>query len=207
MGDKSPAEIQARTEVVAPTLESILAQEGTFVRRVLHTLGVSANDINDVAQEVLLAVHSGLSRFDPSLSPDPNKAIRAWVFGICKRQSARYRSRLSRRSEEVTANEELDERPDDGPDAEETRERREQQTRLFDLLDQTTPERRAVVAAHYLEGMSMTEVALSLGILVNTAWTRRRLGLLDLRAAWDREKARGAHRADRQSYALTRPER
>lgn len=89
----------------APTLREVISRETSFVRRTLSQLGVHENDINDVTQEVLLAVNKGLPTFDPSLAAEPDKAIRAWLFGICERQAANLRRRSSRRSEVITSDE------------------------------------------------------------------------------------------------------
>ncbi len=166
----------------APTLQEIISQDAPFVRRVLHRLGVCANDLEDVAQEVLLGVHRGLSTFDPSLSSEPEKAIRAWLCGICERQAASLRRKLSRRSEVVADNEEMDDRQCDVASAEDRWLEQEQDLLLRGALARIPPERRAVVAAYDLDGIPMREVALMLGIRVNTAWNRRRLGLLNLRS-------------------------
>jgi DNA-directed RNA polymerase specialized sigma24 family protein len=60
------------------------------------------------------------------------------------------------------------------------------------LLDKLEPQRRAVIVAYTLEGISMSEVAASFNIPVNTAWNRLRLAREDLREAWERyEKKKG----------------
>ncbi len=173
----------------APTLREVISRETSFVRRTLSQLGVHENDINDVTQEVLLAVNKGLPTFDPSLAAEPDKAIRAWLFGICERQAANLRRRSSRRSEVITSDETIDDLQSDESNTEDRWLRQEQESLVRGALARIPPERRAVVEAYDLDGVPMQEVALLLGIPVNTAWNRRRLGLLDLRSEWCRRAA------------------
>lgn len=194
--DLTPGEMPVAGEVKAPTFEDVVSREAGFIRRTLSRLGVHENDVNDVAQAVLFGVHRGLSTFDPPLASESDEALRAWIFGICERQSASCRRRSARRPEILTDTEDLDEQQSDRADPEEHRLRLEQRAHVLSLLDRTTSERRAVLTAYDLEDLEMSEVARALAIPVNTAWNRRRLGLLDLRAAWDREVARGARRAE-----------
>lgn len=165
-------------------LREVISQETAFVRRTLSQLGVPKSDVDDVMQEVLLGVRHGLSTFDPSLSSEPDKAIRAWLFGICERQAANLRRRLSRRTEVITRDEKLDDLQSDESNTEDRWLQQEQELLLRGALARIPPERRAVVTAYDLDGVPMREVALMLGICVNTAWNRRRLGLLDLRSEW-----------------------
>ncbi len=175
---------QGTGDIGTPSLQEIIAQEAAFVRRTLSHLGVPRSDVDDVMQEVLLGVRHGLSTFDPSLSPSPDKAIRAWLFGICERQSANHRRRSSRRPEVITRDEKLDDLQSDESNTEDRWLQQEREVLVRGALARIPPERRAILTAYDLEGIPMREVALMLGICVNTAWNRRRLGLLDLRSEW-----------------------
>jgi RNA polymerase sigma-70 factor (ECF subfamily) len=56
---------------------------------------------------------------------------------------------------------------------------------LYDALADLTPEHRAVVALHYLEGLTVEEIAGHLGTPVGTVKSRLHYGLSRLRAAYD----------------------
>ncbi len=184
--DRAPPLESTRTQVAgrvaAPTLQDIVSHHSAYIRRVLFQLGVCAKDVDDVAQAVLLGAHRGLPQFDPSLSAEPHRAVRSWLFELCKRQAASHRRTVCRRSEVSAETEALDERESDGAHPEERWLRGEDERFVSALLSRIPNDRRAVVVAYDLDEVPMKEVALALAIPVNTAWNRRRLGLLDLRA-------------------------
>jgi RNA polymerase sigma factor (sigma-70 family) len=67
---------------------------------------------------------------------------------------------------------------------------RECELELAGLAEQLGPARREVVRLYLLEEVPMTEVAARLGVSENTAKDRWRLAQIDMRAAWDRQRAR-----------------
>lgn len=56
---------------------------------------------------------------------------------------------------------------------------------LRDALRHLTPDHRAVIALHYLEGMTVPEIADALGIRAGTVKSRLHYGVAELRAAYD----------------------
>jgi RNA polymerase sigma-70 factor (ECF subfamily) len=56
---------------------------------------------------------------------------------------------------------------------------------LFDTLATLSPEHRAVIALHYLEGLTVDQIAERLGTAVGTVKSRLHYGLAELRAAYD----------------------
>lgn len=56
---------------------------------------------------------------------------------------------------------------------------------MRDALDALTPEHRAVVALHHLEGLTDEQVAERLGVPVGTVKSRLHYALVELRAAYD----------------------
>ncbi len=166
-----------------PTLENVLAQHGTFLRTTLRQLGVPAADVDDVQQEVLLAVHRGLGRFDPQLAPIRSKELRGWLFGICRRQAASYRRAQALRPESATESAVVERISDGTPPPEEHLAGAEGMACLMRLVGNLLPERQAVFVAHEIEGTPIAEVAVALAIPENTAWNRLRLARGDLAAA------------------------
>jgi RNA polymerase sigma-70 factor, ECF subfamily len=56
---------------------------------------------------------------------------------------------------------------------------------LHDALATLTPEHRAVIALHYLEGLTVDQIADRLGVRAGTVKSRLHYGLAELRAAYD----------------------
>lgn len=175
------------------TLAGILEKHGAFIRRTLAHLGVRGCDLEDVAQEVHQGVARGLRAFDPSLSRNPETAVRGWLFGICERQAASHRRDVFKRGDVLCPNQELD-LESTAVTVEDMFSAEERIALLRHLLSRLDPARRAIVVAYEIDGARMDDVAVDLGIPVNTAWNRLRLGRADLRTAWKRlaTKGRGA---------------
>jgi len=71
-----------------------------------------------------------------------------------------------------------------------------ERTALYDALAALTPEHRAVIALHYLEGLTVDQIRDRLGIRAGTVKSRLHYGLVELRAAYD-AAAREPGRASR----------
>lgn len=56
---------------------------------------------------------------------------------------------------------------------------------LIEALNTLTPEHRAVIALHYLEGLTIEQVADHLGMPAGTVKSRLHYGLAEMRAAYD----------------------
>lgn len=171
-----------------PSFDSIVADHSAFIRRTLASLGVGARDLNDVRQEVLRGVASGLPTFDPSLAAEPEGALKGWLFGICERQAANYRRRKRRRAEVLLEPQEFVNVVSAAPNPEAALLACEQKCRLNQALETMAPERAAVIIAYELEGIPMVDVAIKQGVPVNTAWNRLRLARRDIRAAFRRDE-------------------
>src|SRR5947209_5368345 len=106
---KRGAPVEGRVEPIEkPTFQRIVRDHASFIRRTLAQLGVCARDLADVEQEVFRGVNRGLPAFDPALAPNPENAVRGWLFGICERQAASHRRQEMRRAEVLYATEDLD---------------------------------------------------------------------------------------------------
>jgi RNA polymerase sigma-70 factor (ECF subfamily) len=157
------------------------AQSG-YVWCTLRRLGVRDADLEDVCHEVFVSVHDHLASYDAS------RPLKAWLFGFAFRKAANYRRR-GRNFREVLGV--LAEPSDPSPLADEQLEREEQHTLVVRALGAMTFERRSVIVMHEIEGFPMPNIALELGIPVNTAYSRLRLARLDFAKAIQRLTARG----------------
>jgi RNA polymerase sigma factor (sigma-70 family) len=172
-----------------PAFAQVVEEHGSFIRRTLSQLGVSARALDDIEQEVRRGIDRGLSTFDPEMAANPASAMRGWLFGICERQAANHRRSENRRGEVLQADDDMAHVRSSAPTAEESLMEAERKDLLHELLATLEPRRRAVIIAYELEGISMPDVAAGLSVPVNTAWNLRRLARDDLRAAYSRVDA------------------
>jgi RNA polymerase sigma-70 factor, ECF subfamily len=164
----------------------IFRQEFRYVWGSLRRLGVQESDLEDLTHEVFVRVHAQLALFDPT------RPLRPWLFGIALGVSANYR-RLARHRLEVFK--EVAELPDTARCADEQVERQQTRELVHHALERLPLEQRAVLVLHEMDGFSMPDVAVALGINVNTAYSRLRIGRAAFKAAIQRlARSRGGVR-------------
>jgi RNA polymerase sigma-70 factor (ECF subfamily) len=155
----------------------------------MRRLGVRESDLLDQAQEVFVVVHGLFADYDPT------RPIRPWLFAIAYRVASRYRS-LARHKREI-----LDDAPvepvDRAPPADQQLEAEQARELLMEAISAIDLPRRAVFILSEVEERPMAEIAESLQIPVNTAYSRLRLAREDFAAAVQRIRARGERRGTR----------
>ncbi|WP_437727344.1 RNA polymerase sigma factor [Sorangium sp. So ce861] len=171
-------------------MAAIAGEHFSFIARYLARLGVRAQDIEDVAQEVLAGAYRALPRFDASRG-----SVRSWLMGIATHQASNHFRRAHRRRERLRSLDDLAELPDGTPDSEQRVIARDRRGVLDQLLAEMPMERRCVFVAHELEEIDMAEIAQQLSIPLSTAWSRHRLAWVDIEAAMRRWQARQRGRA------------
>jgi len=158
-------------------LEAIFDLEFRYVWNSLRRFGVHERDLEDVTHEVFVRVHDQLPLFDPS------RPLRPWLFGIALGLATNYR-RLARHRVDLPG--ELPEVADGARPADEDLERREQAALVHGALLKVAIEQRAVLVLHELDGYPIPDVASTLGLTLNTAYSRLRLGREAFRNAFRR---------------------
>ena len=147
-----------------------------FVWRSLRRLGVREAQLDDATQEVFLVVHHRLGDFDGRVP------IRSWLFGIARLTSLSYRRRVRKTAADPLPSE-LGATAATPHDQAETSEA----VRFLDAFLETLGEaQRLVFILAELEQMHASEIADTLGVKVNTVYSRLRLA----RAAFRRAVAR-----------------
>jgi RNA polymerase sigma-70 factor (ECF subfamily) len=158
----------------------------SFVWRSVRCLGVRPPAMDDVVQEIFIAVHRGLPAFAGRSS------VRTWVSGIVLNVVRHHRRSLVRKSPH-----ELSREPPADPEALRATDANPHQaaelaegTRLLQqLLDELDYDKREVLVLAELEEMPVPEIADALGLKLNTAYSRLRLAREEL------DKALARHRA------------
>ncbi len=153
---------------------AIFDEHFAYVFGALRRLGVPEGEAEDLTHEVFLNVLRKLDDYDPG------RPLKPWLFGFVYRVAAHARRRAHRRPEPQA---DVDRTADPSPRADELLEAHQARELLLRALDELPIERRAVLVLHEWDGESIPEVARALGIPVNTAYSRLRVGREELASA------------------------
>ncbi len=158
-----------------PDFRSVYREQCPFVWRVVRRLGVRDTEVEDLVHDVFAAAYRSWASLDPS------RPVRPWLYGVCFRVVGDHQRKHS------TTREQPAERIVDTAGGErgpaEVAERRQGLTLAQRIIDELELERRAVFVLHELEELQMPEIAQTLGIPLNTAYSRLRLARRDFEAA------------------------
>jgi RNA polymerase sigma-70 factor (ECF subfamily) len=150
----------------ALTLDSIYTDHFTFIWRSLRGLGVPPPSLDDAAQQVMLTVHRRLAGFEG------RSTLRTWLFGIAYRVALNHRRAARRRAPTEAIDEDL-EHASSGPDV--RVEAREALEFVEHFLDGLPEKKRVLFVLALLEELPAPEIATTLGVPVNTVYSRVRL--------------------------------
>jgi RNA polymerase sigma-70 factor (ECF subfamily) len=149
-------------------LDGILAALQIPLHRYISRLVPHRETAEDTLQEVLFRICKKIAWLrDPEL-------LRPWAFRIASRECFRQLHTEKRRGEELLDPENLETGATESIPL-------QWEPRLLDWVDDLPPASRAVIVLHYLEEMSLQEVAAVLEILPGTAKSRLAYGLARLR--------------------------
>jgi RNA polymerase sigma-70 factor, ECF subfamily len=137
-----------------------------LVWRSLRRFGVPTASVDDVAQQVFLTFSERLT--DVELGRE-----RAFLLSVCVRAAANERRRLSRVRDDAIGDEALDAIPD-AHTPEELLHKKRRRERLDAALAILPLEQRVVFVLFELEGLTLPEIAESVGTPLGTATSRLR---------------------------------
>jgi RNA polymerase sigma-70 factor (ECF subfamily) len=163
-----------------PDFPTIYRSEFPYVWKTLRRLGAASQDLEDLAHDLFVVVHRHLSDFDP------DRPLRPWLFGIAVRVVADYR-RSPRSAREFLGD--TTEPVDGAPTPHERMEGTEARAVLMRALDSLDLDRRAVFVMHELDEIPVPEIASTLAIPLNTAYSRLRLARADVAQSIQRFRA------------------
>jgi RNA polymerase sigma-70 factor, ECF subfamily len=147
-------------------LRAIYSAEFGYVWNCLRRLGVQRSDLEDLCQEVFIRAYQSFARYDPA------RPLRPWLFGIALRVATDFR-KLARHTREVGG--ESPHAPDEAANPHEAAEGSEQRRLVLAALHRLEIDRRTVFILHELDGYTMPEISLELGVPLNTCYSRLRL--------------------------------
>ncbi len=155
---------------------AMFEEQFSYVWTALFRLGVFERDADDVVHELFMEV---FRRFD---TYDPARPVRPWLFAFAFRFASDYRRRARHRVELLVDHDAEGQLPS----ADELLERKDAQRLIQAALERVELDRRAVFILHDLEECSMQEIADSLKIPVNTAYSRLRTARQEFQRAVER---------------------
>jgi len=154
-----------------PVLEAY-GREITYVFHALRWLGAQPNEVEDLAQEVFIALRRSWSHYDSS------RPIRPYLFGVAFRVVSMQRRK--RKREVVFAHLEV---RGGGPDPDEVLQAKQARALVLRALEAVPLRRRAVLVMHDLDEVPIRQVAAALSIPLFTAYSRLRKARAELEVA------------------------
>lgn len=147
-------------------------QELDYIFRTLRRLCGSAADVEDLAQEVFLAMRSGWGRYDPT------RPLRPYIYGIVLHIAAAHH-RTRRREVMMTP---MDE-PDPAPAADEAFHSHHVRGIVLAAVTTLPLPQRAVLVMHDIDGVPVADVARELSIPLFTVYSRLRKARAQFKSA------------------------
>jgi RNA polymerase sigma-70 factor (ECF subfamily) len=158
-------------------------RELDYVFRTLRRLGTPASEVEDLAQEVFLALRGAWAEYDPT------RPLRPFLFGIAFRIAAAHHRKRHR---EVTLG--VVEVDDLGPNPDDALQAKQARSLVLAALERVPLPRRAVLVMHDIDEIPVGDVARALSIPLFTAYSRLRKARRELEAAVRRISREGAGR-------------
>lgn len=172
-----------RAEMPEFDFTALYEAELAHVWHSLRRFGVWDRDLEDLCHDVFVAFYRARDRYDAT------RPIRPWLSGIAFRVASDYRRRAQHRRE--WPGEPPVAPPSEEPPADDKMGAREDRNLVLAALEQLDENRRAVLVMHDIDEQGMPEIALALGLRLNTAYSRLRLARVDFAAAVKRLRAAG----------------
>lgn len=158
-------------------------RELDYVYQSLRRLGTPASELDDLAQEVFLALRQNWIDYDRE------RPLRPYLFGIAFRMSAA--SQRKRRREVAFGVVE----PDDGnPGPDEVLQTKQVRGQVLAALELIPLKRRAILVMHDLDDVPARDIAAALSIPLFTVYSRLRKARRELEAGLRRAKRTGGVR-------------
>jgi RNA polymerase sigma-70 factor (ECF subfamily) len=136
-----------------------------YIWNALRRLGVAPSDLEDISHDVLFDVYRKIDTYDPE------RPLKPWLFAFSFRAASEYRRRRRVRGEVRESVEAVD----TSPLVEERLVEHENRALVAAALESLDLDRRAVFVLHDLDDVPVPEIARTLDIPLNTAYSRLRV--------------------------------
>lgn len=155
-------------------------RELDYVYRTLRRLGTAPSEVEDLAQDLFLALRRSWAEYDGT------RPLRPYLFGIAFRIASAYQRKRSR---EVAWG--IVEVSDMAPRPDEIMQSKSARALVLAALERVPLPRRAVLVMHDLEDVPVVDVAQTLSIPRFTVYSRLRKGRREFHAAVRRIMKKG----------------
>ncbi|MCH9687950.1 MAG: RNA polymerase sigma factor [Deltaproteobacteria bacterium] len=164
---------------VGPAFAAIYREHHSFVWRNVKRLGVAPGEVDDVVQEVFIVAHRRLQQFEG------RSKLSTWLFGIAYRVVKDHRLSVeARQRREAGVTEPR------APTVPDRKVSRQQAAQVLDqLLERLDPEKRDVFVMAEVAKLSAPEIAETLGVKVNTVYSRLRAARKEFESLLDKHRA------------------
>jgi RNA polymerase sigma-70 factor (ECF subfamily) len=171
--DRTDSSEQPRPVPRMLSFDKLYAEHRAGVVGLLLRLGVAESDVQDVAQDVFIAVHAKLPGFEWRSTPS------TWIHGFCVRKASDYHRRSARRRETLMAGP-----PDSvaGGEPEQQLVARQQVTLLQQALASLPEKLMQVFVLYEVEQLPMPEVVAIVGCPLYTGYTWRSRAIVEIEA-------------------------
>jgi len=153
-----------------PVLDAF-RREVAYIFNTLQRLGARPSEVEDLAQEVFIALRRSWENYDPA------RPLRPYLFGLVFRVFSGYRRKFKREVAFATV-----ELRDTALNADELLQSKQTRAVLLSALEKIPLPRRAVLVMHELDDIPMRQVATALSIPLFTAYSRLRKARKELEA-------------------------
>jgi RNA polymerase sigma-70 factor (ECF subfamily) len=171
------------TAAALPSFRSIYDAYFDFVWTSSRRLGVPADAVDDVVQEIFVVVNARLSTVEQPAS------LRSWIYGVVRRTVSTYhRGRRARGAGE--SHDPLEDLASAAqPSPLDLTVLSDEVRLLWRLLEEVAPLKREVFVLAELEEMTVPEIAEAIGVPLNTAYSRLRAAREEFNEALSRHQA------------------
>jgi RNA polymerase sigma-70 factor, ECF subfamily len=162
--------------------EAVFETEFSYVWSSLRRLGIPERDLEDVTHDTFMIVYKHFGSYDVS------RPIKPWLFAFTCRVAADYR-KLGRNAREAVTGE-VPDAAGSGPLPDATLASKQAAALVQEAIQKIAEDRRPVFILAELDEVPMPEIAATLEIPLNTAYSRLRLAREEFRAAVTRLQGR-----------------
>ncbi len=183
-GTETPSPSHEPLPATVPSFKTVYQDYFDFVWASGRSLGIEPNGMDDLVQDVFIAIHARLHTLE-----NP-QALRSWIYGIVRRTASNHRRAKRARPDTSAEAPEYTQTVAPGPTPLEHTERNAARQLLMRLLDDLDEPKREIFTLVDVHELSVPEAAEALGIPLNTAYSRLRVARQNFEAALARYEAR-----------------